>query len=65
MVIVIDNNFLFHRKVKHSQMIAGVDWYTFWFSTFVWDMITYILPVLLTVALYTVLQVPNFSGIKS
>ena len=40
-------------KAKHQQFVTGVSMFTFWFATFTWDMINYLMPtVCLLIALW-------------
>lgn len=38
-------------KAKHQQMISGVSIYAYWFSTFLWDAVSYLAPFSLTLLL--------------
>lgn len=47
--------------VKHQQLISGVSLPAFWIATFVWDMITYIIPCIVGILL---MYIFNFKAFK-
>uniref|UniRef100_H2Z848 ABC transporter domain-containing protein n=1 Tax=Ciona savignyi TaxID=51511 RepID=H2Z848_CIOSA len=56
--------FLVRERVDRSsllQALAGVDPFCFWLSTFCWDFINFITPCLLTVIMFAVFSVSQFT----
>jgi hypothetical protein len=48
-------------KTKHLQIVSGVDRLTYWFSTFVWDMASYQIPLWSVVILLLIFNVEPFT----
>ncbi|KAJ8311158.1 hypothetical protein KUTeg_011297 [Tegillarca granosa] len=47
---------------KHMQVVSGVKPLAFWSSTFVWDMVNYLVPVLLILVVFAAFQVEAYTG---
>lgn len=49
-------------KAKHLQFVSGVSPTSYWLSSFVWDLINALLPVVITIIIFAAFQVEAFSG---
>jgi ATP-binding cassette subfamily A (ABC1) protein 3 len=49
-------------KAKHQQIISGVSLLAYWVSTFMFDMVTYLIPSLFTIAMVNAFNVEAFSS---
>eukprot|EP00897_Mesotaenium_endlicherianum_P001210 jgi/Mesen1/1116/ME000123S00292 len=52
-------------KAKHQQLVSGVSVLAYWVSNYVWDCITYILPVALAMALFFCFNIQEFIGAET
>ncbi|XP_063961818.1 phospholipid-transporting ATPase ABCA3-like [Lytechinus pictus] len=52
-------------KSKHVQFISGVRISNFWFSTFVWDLINYLVPCIICVIIFILFSIEAYAGINS
>ncbi|XP_024515167.1 ABC transporter A family member 1 [Selaginella moellendorffii] len=52
-------------KAKHQQLISGVSLMAYWISTYVWDMLSYLLPAGLAVGLFFIFGMDEFIGKES
>jgi ABC-type multidrug transport system ATPase subunit len=50
-------------SAKHQQLISGVSIPAYWLSTFVWDTVTYLVPMLLSIMLCYIFKIEEFTGI--
>ena len=48
-------------KVKHLQLVCGMNKFIYWVSTFVWDLLWYLTFVILVVVLYAAFRDPYFT----
>jgi ATP-binding cassette subfamily A (ABC1) protein 3 len=48
-------------KAKHQQIISGVSLPAYWISTYIFDMATYLVPALFTIAMINAFQVEAFT----
>ena len=49
-------------QVKHLQFVSGVRVSSFWISSFVWDLLNAMVPVMLSVILFAAFQVDGYTG---
>ena len=49
-------------QAKHLQFVSGVDVSSFWMSTFAWDLMNALVPILLSVVLFAAFQVDGYTG---
>ncbi|CAI8053623.1 ATP-binding cassette sub-family A member 3 [Geodia barretti] len=49
-------------KAKHLQFVSGVDVTSFWISTYAWDLLNALVPVVLSVILFAAFQVEGYTG---
>lgn len=49
-------------KAKHSQFISGVDFFVFWTSTLLWDMMNYIVPCIGMIVAYAAFGIDAYVG---
>ncbi|XP_076337701.1 ATP binding cassette subfamily A member 3 isoform X2 [Tachypleus tridentatus] len=49
-------------KAKHLQRVSGVNLFTFWLTTFIWDFINYIIPCCLVMLTFVAFQTEGFSS---
>ncbi|XP_067040088.1 phospholipid-transporting ATPase ABCA3-like [Acropora muricata] len=47
-------------KAKHLQFVSGVDAFSYWFATYTWDFVNYLIPALLIIILFAAFQVESF-----
>ncbi len=47
-------------KAKHCQIVSGVKWSTFWFATFTWDLVNYLLPCVLLIVVFAAFGVDAY-----
>ena len=52
-------------KSKHVQFISGVRISNFWFSTFLWDLINYLVPCIICVLIFIIFSIEAYAGINS
>ena len=48
------------QKSKHIQYVSGVRSLTYWFSTFAWDFINYLIPATLLLFIFLAFQVDAY-----
>jgi ATP-binding cassette subfamily A (ABC1) protein 3 len=51
-----------NSKAKHIQFVSGVSPFSYWLSSFLWDMINYSIPCVFIVILFAAFQVPAYVG---
>lgn len=51
-----------HPQAKHLQYVSGVSPTSYWLSSYAWDLINSLLPVVLSVILFAAFQVEAYSG---
>lgn len=49
-------------NAKHQQLLTGVSPAMYWFSSYCWDMINYLVPMLFCFAIFAVFQIGAYSG---
>eukprot|EP00038_Savillea_parva_P008022 m.174117 g.174117 ORF g.174117 m.174117 type:complete len:1815 (+) comp13791_c0_seq1:54-5498(+) len=49
-------------KVKRMQLLSGVNLGVFWSTSFFFDFVNYLIPVIINVVLFAAFAVPSFSG---
>ncbi|XP_058083562.1 ABC transporter A family member 1 isoform X2 [Magnolia sinica] len=49
-------------KAKHQQLISGVSILSYWFSTYIWDFISFLFPVSFAVILFYIFGLDQFVG---
>ena len=49
-------------KAKHLQLVSGVSPFVYWSASFAWDMINYLIPVVLIIIIFAAFDVPAYSG---
>ena len=49
-------------KAKHIQFVSGVSPFSYWISSFVWDMINYSIPCIVILILFAGFQIPAYVG---
>ena len=49
-------------KAKHLQFVSGVDPISYWTSSYLWDMINFMLPTAFILILFAVFKQPDFDG---
>ncbi|XP_047145843.1 phospholipid-transporting ATPase ABCA3 isoform X2 [Hydra vulgaris] len=49
---------------KHVQFVSGVDPFSYWSSAYTWDLINFILPIVLIVVLFEIFQQEAFIGVR-
>eukprot|EP01134_Creolimax_fragrantissima_P001244 CFRG1244T1 len=49
-------------KAKHIQLVSGVDTISFWLATYTWDLINYLVPVILILIIILASQVEFYTG---
>ena len=49
-------------KAKHLQFVSGVDPLCYWTASFAWDLINYLVPVVLIVIIFAAFNVPAYAG---
>jgi ATP-binding cassette subfamily A (ABC1) protein 3 len=49
-------------KAKHIQFVSGVSPFSYWMSSFVWDMINYFIPCIVILILFAAFQIPAYVG---
>ena len=49
-------------QAKHLQFVSGVDVTSFWISTYAWDLLNALVPVVLSVILFAAFQVEGYTG---
>lgn len=47
-------------QAKHLQFVSGVDVFSYWFATYTWDFINYLVPALGILILFAVFQVDSY-----
>ena len=48
-------------KAKHCQFVSGANWCVFWGATMLWDMINYMIPCLLLLAVFAAFDVTAYT----
>ncbi|XP_023543867.1 ABC transporter A family member 1 [Cucurbita pepo subsp. pepo] len=49
-------------KAKHQQMISGVSMLSYWISTYLWDVISFLVPTCLALVLFYIFGMDQFIG---
>lgn len=49
-------------KAKHLQFVSGVDPFCYWTASFAWDLINYLVPVVLIIIIFAAFNVPAYAG---
>ena len=47
-------------QAKHLQFVSGVDVFSYWFATYTWDFINYLVPALGILILFAAFQVDSY-----
>lgn len=50
------------QQAKHLQFVSGVNVTSFWISTFAWDLLSALVPVILSVILFAAFRVDGYTG---
>ncbi|XP_067140472.1 phospholipid-transporting ATPase ABCA3-like isoform X3 [Centruroides vittatus] len=61
-IFVIKEN---SSKAKHLQIISGVNRFIFWFSTFIWDLLNYIMCGIFTLLSYIIFNIEAFYSLET
>ena len=51
-----------HHQVKHLQFVSGVSASSYWLSTFIFDLLNALIPIILTFVLFAVFQIEGYTG---
>ena len=51
-----------HPQVKHLQFVSGVSASSYWLSTFIFDLLNALIPIILTFVLFAVFQIEGYTG---
>lgn len=49
-------------KAKHQQLISGVSIWSYWFSTYVWDFVSFLFPTSFAIILFYIFGMDQFIG---
>ncbi|KAH7855874.1 hypothetical protein Vadar_029947 [Vaccinium darrowii] len=49
-------------KAKHQQLISGVSIWSYWFSTYVWDFVSFLFPTCFAIILFYIFGMDQFIG---
>lgn len=49
-------------KAKHLQFVSGVDVFSYWFATYTWDLINYLVPALVILIFFAAFQVESYQN---
>lgn len=52
-------------KAKHVQFVSGVDPWSYWLSTYLWDLLNYALPAIGCLILFFAFSVDEYVGAAS
>ncbi|GFY96206.1 ATP-binding cassette A1 [Actinidia rufa] len=52
-------------KAKHQQLISGVSVWSYWFSTYIWDFISFLFPTSFAIILFYIFGLEQFIGTAS
>ena len=47
-------------QAKHLQFVSGVDVFSYWFATYTWDFLNYLVPALGILILFAAFQVDSY-----
>ncbi|XP_071811381.1 phospholipid-transporting ATPase ABCA1-like isoform X2 [Apostichopus japonicus] len=50
------------NNAKHLQIVSGVNPVIYWLSTFSWDLVNFLIPMLLTIVIFFICQLDAFVG---
>jgi ATP-binding cassette subfamily A (ABC1) protein 3 len=51
-------------KAKHQQIISGVSLWAYWTSSFVWDVVSYVFPLVMVIVLINAFQVKAYTEVR-
>ncbi|XP_031561453.1 ATP-binding cassette sub-family A member 3-like [Actinia tenebrosa] len=49
-------------KAKHLQFVSGVDSFCYWFGTYTWDYLNYLIPALFVLVIFAAFQVESYKN---
>ena len=53
---------LFILQAKHIQFVSGVGSFTYWFATYCWDLINFLVPAIGIIILFAAFQLDTYKG---
>eukprot|EP00050_Salpingoeca_kvevrii_P017794 m.68315 g.68315 ORF g.68315 m.68315 type:complete len:2462 (-) comp7733_c0_seq1:119-7504(-) len=49
-------------KAKHLQFVSGANPFMYWLANYLWDMLNYLIPALMAIAVFYAFQLPAYTG---
>ena len=63
--LCVSLNYFSHSQAKHIQYVSGVRTSTYWLSTFAWDMLNALGPIVISIVLFAAFQIKAYSTVDA